>query len=116
MTSYPSIAISFPFTEIPPDYQSVRTTMEFGYVQTRAKTTIAPRVYEFTHEHCSITDRATWLAFWSANYGGSGTFNFTDPNTSVVVVCRFLESTSPKIQRTSPNTFTIGPIALEEVL
>lgn len=116
MADYPTIPITFPYTEEPPDYQTIRTGMEYGYVQTRAKTTVAPRVYEFSHENCTSTDRTTWLTFWNARLGGSGSFNFTDPNTSAVVVCRFEESAKTMIRRTSPNTYMIGPIRVEEAL
>lgn len=116
LPEYPGLPITFPYVEIPPDYHTIRTAMEYGYVQTRAKFTVAPRVYEFSHESLTSAERADWLTFWHAQRGGAGTFHFTDPNTAAVVVCRIDESSRTRITRTGPITYTIGPIRLEEAL
>jgi len=120
MADYPSLLISFPFDEAAPDYQTIRTSMEMGYVQTRSKTTVAPRVYTFSHLTLPAADVVTWLAFWNARKGGGESFNFTDPRTASVIVCRFdtdrMPDVSKLIRRTGPQSYDIGPIVLEEAL
>lgn len=114
-TSYPSgILIDFPFEESGPDYQVIRTEMELGYVQTRAKTTIAPRSYRFSHRNVSSSDVTTWLSHWNDRKGGGASFTFTDPRTSSSVTCRF-KQTTPMIRRTGPITYDID-VELEEAL
>lgn len=115
MADYPSIPIAFPLEESPPDYGTIRTKFEDGYVQTRNRSTIGPREYSFAHEVVPAADVATWRAFWAAQKGGL-VFNFTDPNTGAVVVCRFKTEARPRIRRTGPLTYDIGPIELEEAL
>lgn len=115
MAAYPSIPIAFPFEEIPPDYGVVRTEFDDGYVQTRAKTSIGARGYRFSHETATAAEVATFNAFWNAQKGGALAFDFTDPRTGTVVSCRF-KGDRPKSTRTGPNTYSIGPIELEEKL
>lgn len=114
MAAYPSLLISFPFTEDAPDYQVIRSEMEAGYVQTRAKTTVAPRIYTFKHRALSAANVATWLAFWNARKGGAEAFDFTDPRTSATVSCRFRQS-APRITRTGPITYDLD-VEIEELL
>ena len=112
-TSYPStILISFPFEESGPDYGVIRTEMEMGYVQTRNRTTIAPRSYKFTHVAASGNDVATWLAHWNDRKGGGASFTFTDPRTSSTITVRFKQQ-QPMIRRTGPITYDID-VELEE--
>ncbi|MGH8597284.1 MAG: hypothetical protein ACREXT_11565 [Gammaproteobacteria bacterium] len=114
MADYPALVIGFPFKENAPDYGVIRTEMESGYVQTRARTTIAPRLYEFKHESLTASEVATWVAFWNARKGGGESFNFTDPRTAAVVVCRF-KMEKPKITRTGPVSYDVD-VELEEAL
>lgn len=92
----------------------IRTSMEAGYVQTRAKTTIAPRIYKFAHQSLTGAEVSTWLTFWNARKGGGEAFDFTDPRTAGVVSCRFL-NVQATIRRTGPVTYDID-VELEEAL
>jgi len=113
--AYPTaLPIAFPFEESAPDYQVIRTEMEMGYVQTRAKTTVAPRLYKFQHVSLTAAEVATWLTFWNARKGGGETFDFTDPRTALTVTCRFLRAQST-MNRTNPQTYDID-VELEEAL
>ncbi|MCC7202451.1 MAG: hypothetical protein IT393_07320 [Nitrospirae bacterium] len=115
MADYPSsLLIEFPFDESTPDYGVIRTEMEMGYVQTRARTTIAPRGYKFSHRNLTASEISTWLTFWNARKGGGESFNFTDPRTSATVSCRFKQAQSV-IRRTGPVTYDID-VELEEAL
>lgn len=114
MANYPSLLIEFPFDESAPDYGVIRTTMEMGYVQTRARTTIAPRLYKFSHSNLTASEVSTWLSFWNARKGGGEAFIFTDPRTSGNVSCRF-KNDQPVIKRTGPQTYDID-VELEEAL
>lgn len=121
MAAYPTIAIAWgDFVELPRAYQVVKTPYEAGYVQTRAKSTTAPRQYQFSHRGITAAEVATWVAFWEARKGGAEAFDFTDPRTSATVSCRFKHDAGspPPIQPIgSANVgFTIGPIMLEEAL
>ncbi|MGH7260625.1 MAG: hypothetical protein ACREI9_08075 [Nitrospiraceae bacterium] len=114
MADYPVLVIGFPFDELTPDYGVIRTDMESGYVQTRARTTSAPRGYAFKHESLTASEVATWLAFWNARKGGAESFNFTDPRTAAVIVCRF-KMEKPRIKRTGPVSYDVD-VELEEAL
>lgn len=118
MAAYPTIAIALEnFQELPRDYQTIRTPFESGYVQTRAKSTTAPRQYRFSHVLCSATDVATFATFWEARKGGAEAFDFTDPRTAAVVSCRFVGERPPYTPRSPANqAFDIGPITIEEAL
>lgn len=119
MADYPSIVISWRgFRELPRAYQTIATEYESGYKQTRLKSTTAPRGFEFSHEACSAADAATFAAFWDARKGDTDVFNFTDPRTGAVIVCRFAGSQPPPIvPRGGGNVaFDIGPVRLEEAL
>lgn len=121
MAAYPTIPIDHgDFVELPRAYPVVRTPYESGYVQTRAKATIGPRQYQFTHRGASAAEVTTWVTFWDARKGGSEAFDFTDPRTSSVISCRFKHDASnpPPIHPIgSANIgFIIGPITIEEAL
>ena len=49
MAAYPATPIALMLAEELPDYQVLATGMELGYVQTRAKTTVAPRRLTIAH-------------------------------------------------------------------
>ena len=106
--------------ELPRAYQTIKTGFEFGYVQTRAKTTTAPRQFKFIHRAASAAQVTTWIAFWDARKGGAEAFDFTDPRTGSVIACRFMhdQSNPPQIEPIGGANigFTIGPIHLEEAL
>ncbi|MBS0150462.1 MAG: hypothetical protein JSR31_05930 [Nitrospira sp.] len=119
MAAYPTIPIDLAgFVELPRAYVTVRTEFESGYVQTRAKSTTAPRQYQFSHRGCSAAEVATWVTFWDARKGGAEAFDFTDPRTGGVVSCRFKADGPPPISPIGGANigFTIGPISLEEAL
>lgn len=118
MAAYPSIPIALDaFQELPRGFSTIRTEMEAGYVQTRAKNTTAPRGFRFTHQLASAADVITFATFWDARKGGAEAFDFTDPRTSTVISCRFVGSRPPYTPRTQANqAFDIGPIELEEAL
>lgn len=121
MAAYPTIPIAFEsFEELPRAYQVVRTGFEAGYAQTRAKSTTAPRAYQFMHDGISAADVTTWIAFWDARKGGAEAFDFTDPRTGSVIACRFKHDAGnvPSIAPIgSANVgFRIGPIQIEEAL
>lgn len=121
MAAYPSSPIAFDsFVEVPRAYQTIKTGFEAGYAQTRAKSTTAPRQFQFLHKTILAADVTTWVAFWDARLGGADSFDFTDPRTGAVISCRFKHDASnpPQVSPIgSANVaFTIGPITLEEVL
>lgn len=121
MAAYPTIPIDHAgFEELPRAYATIRTEFEAGYVQTRAKSTTAPRQYQFSHRGVSSSEVATWVTFWEARKGGAEAFDFTDPRTGAVVPCRFRhDSGSPPAitpASSAAGPFTIGPIQLEEAL
>ncbi len=121
MAAYPSISIDHAgFTESPRAYVTVRTEFEAGYVQTRNKSTTAPRQYQFTHRGVSASEVTTWVTFWEARKGGAEAFDFTDPRTGAVIACRFKHDAGspPPIAPLGGGNigFTIGPIMLEEAL
>lgn len=118
MAAYPSLTIAFPVGESPPDFQTIETGFEFGYVQRRSKTTTAPRRWSFNHDTLPPADVATWLAFWNSQYGGGNSFVFTDPRTGATCNAVFQASMKPDglISRTGPQTYRIGPVLIEEVL
>ena len=121
MAAYPSIPIDHSgFQELPRAYVTVRTEFEAGYVQTRAKSTTAPRQYQFSHRGASAAEVTTWQTFWEARKGGAEAFDFTDPRTGAVIACRFRHdggSPPPILPIGGGNIgFTIGPITIEEAL
>ena len=119
MADYPSITISWRgYREGPPNYRTIRTAFESGHVQTRNKSTTAPRRFQFMHEAASPADVATFLTFWNARKGGAEVFNFTDPRSTTIVPCKFVGDEPPEIVPLGGgNTaFTIGPVQLEEAL
>ncbi len=121
MAAYPTIPIDHAgFSELPRGYVTVRTGFESGHVQTRAKSTTAPRQYQFSHRGCSAAEVTTWVAFWEARKGGAEAFDFTDPRTGAVIACRFKHEGGgpPPITPIGGANigFTIGPILLEEAL
>ncbi len=121
MAAYPSIPIDHAgFTESPRAYVTVRTEFESGHVQTRNKSTTAPRQFQFVHRGVSAAERATWVTFWEARKGGAEAFDFTSPITSEVIACRFKHDAGspPPIAPLGGGNigFTIGPIMLEEAL
>lgn len=116
MANYPTITQAYPARELPPDYGTINTKMEDGYIQTRARSTIAPRIYTIIHEYISGADVATWLTFWNAQKGGALSFNYTDPRTAAVVVCRFAPDQVPEITRVGADTYTIQAVRLVEAL
>lgn len=116
--AYPTIAIALEnFQELPRDYQTIRTPFEQGYVQTRAKSTTAPRGFRFLHQLVSAADVTTFTTFWDARKGGAEAFDFTDPRTGSVISCRFVGE-RPQVTPRSPanQAFDIGPITIEEAL
>ena len=118
MANYPSLTISFKsFMELPPAYETIRTPFEAGYVQTRNKSTTAPRQYEFVHEAASASEVSTFVTFWNARKGGAEAFTFTDPRTSSQISCRFVGD-PPDITPVGGGNvgFNIGPVRLEEAL
>lgn len=122
MADYPSIAIEpGSFEERPRAYRVVKTEFEHGYVQTRAKSTTAPREFQFLHKGVPAADRTTFLSFWDARKGGAEAFNFTNPLTAEVVSCRFKHDASnpPSVKligSVATAHYIIGPITLEEAL
>jgi hypothetical protein len=123
MPAYPSLAITLAPTEGPPAYDVLSTPFEAGYRQTRLRNTVAPRTYGFSHEVVPAADAITWVTFWNSQKGASTTFDFTDPRTGAVVVCRFhpdrmngksIEDLVHKLGNS--GYYTIGPIYLEEAL
>jgi hypothetical protein len=119
MAAYPSLIIDWPPTEGAPDFQVISTPLGMGYRQTRAATTVAPRVYSFHHRTIAQADVVTWLTFWNARKGPAESFTFTDHRTGAVVTVRFHPDrmsghVEEIIVRKSPNAYDIGPIVLEE--
>jgi|SRR5687767_7137371 len=98
MAAYPSIPITLPLGEEGPDYGVVETGMELGYVQTRARTTVAPREWSFSHNRCTAAERVTWIAFWNTHKGRATVFTFVDPHTGATVNARF-NMKKPEIMR-----------------
>lgn len=116
MADYPAaLPIKFPFEEPAPDYGVIADEFEKGYVQRRARTTIAPRVYRFSHQSLTAAEVSTWITFWNARKGAES-FNFTDPRTASVVICVFKQGIEPVITRTGPQTYDVEPVELEEQL
>ena len=118
MAAYPSILIALSgFQELSRDYQTIRTPSEQGYVQTRAKSTTAPRGFRFMHQLASAAEVATFNTFWDARKGGAEAFDFTDPRTGAVISCRFVGERPPYTPRSPAGTyFDIGPVTLKEAL
>ncbi|MDH5738719.1 MAG: hypothetical protein OEY77_00170 [Nitrospira sp.] len=121
MAAYPNIPISFEgFVELPRAFHAVRTEFESGYVQTRAKSTIAPRAFQLSHHGATAAEVTTWIAFWEARKGGAESFDFTIPRTSTTISCRFKHASGnpPSIVPIGQANvgFNIGPIMLEEAL
>jgi len=118
MAAYPATPISLVLSESLPDYQVIATSMEAGYVQTRAKTTVAPRRLTIAHHTLTVAQVATWEAFWNARKGGSEAFTFTHPRTSVGLNMRFKPGTQPTItlKDGSANLYDIEGVELEEAL
>lgn len=121
MAAYPSIPITHDaFLELPRAYQAIKTPYEAGYAQTRAKSTTAPREYQFSHHGATAAEVATWVTFWEARKGGAEAFDFTDPRTSATISCRFKhgQGDPPPIKPIGGANvgFTIGPITIEEAL
>lgn len=115
MADYPTLALQFAgFSEDPKDFQTIRTEMEQGYVQTRAKVTTGPRMYAFSHPLLTAAEVATWVTFYDSCKGGALSFNFTDPRTSSTVICRF--KSKPQIIPATYATYNIVNIQLEEAL
>lgn len=115
MADYPTLVIDpKSFVELPKDYGVIRTEAEMGYIQTRAKRTTGPRTYSFIHRNLDSSEVSTWVSFWDARKAGGESFNFTDPRTSTVVVCRFKQD-KPRIRRTGAITWDIE-VELEEAL
>ncbi len=114
MAEYPALPIAFPYAIKPPNYKTLRTEMEQGYIQTRAKVTRAPRRWEFQHKQLTIAEKDAWLAIWNSHKGGSGVFTFRDPDSGVDVSVRFAMS-DPNVVLVSPRRYDIA-VELEEVL
>lgn len=115
MPSYPSLPFEFPFGEPVKQWQTIRTEFESGHIQTRQKTTTAPRLYgPNAHRSLSSADVTTWLSFWDSVAGEAGSFQLTDPRTAVVYTVRF--KGQPSIKRTGPQTWDIEPVVFEEAL
>lgn len=113
--AYPALLFEFPFEEFLKDWRTIRTEMEQGYTQTRAKVTAAPRLWGLNaHRHVSSTDVTDFLTHWDAVKGGANTFTITDPRTSTVYTVRFKER--PRITRTGPQTWNIENLLFEEAL
>ena len=115
MADYPVLATRFStYSRNPKRYQTIRTEMESGAVQTRAKNTDGVRVFDIEHFGLSSADVATWEAFYVARKGGAESFNFTIPGTATVVVVRFISV--PSIEPLGVSTFNISEVILEEAL
>jgi hypothetical protein len=118
MAAYPATPIALMLAEELPDYQVLATGMELGYVQTRAKTTVAPRRLTIAHHTLTVAQVATWEAFWNARKGGGESFTFTHPRTSAGLTVRFRADSQPTItlKDGSANLYDIEGIELEEAL
>lgn len=114
MAEYPSLPIPFPVANTPPDYGVIRTEMEQGYVQTRARLTKAPRKWRFSHVMLTSSEKSTWLAFWDSKKGGSASFSFTDPISGGDVSVRFAMK-EPEVLLAIPGRWNIN-VELEEAL
>lgn len=69
---------------------AMRTEMEGGYVATRPRHTRAPRqTYTTGFTDISEVDRLALKAFWDARHGGSESFVWTNPVTTVATTVRF---------------------------
>lgn len=114
MANYPSLPIAWPYGIKPPAYGTIRTEMEQGYVQTRAKVTKALRRWVFQHQMLTASEKATWLSCWNTYKGGSNTFTFHDPESNADVTVRFA-MTDPDIVWICPGRYNIS-VELEEAL
>lgn len=113
--AYPSLLFEFPFDEYKKNWPTIRTEMEQGYVQTRAKATAAPRLYgPNAHRNVSSTNVSDFLTHWDAVKGEADSFAITDPRTSASITVRF--KGQPTIKRTGPQTWNIENIVFEEAL
>ena len=113
--SYPSLLFEFPFQEFIKAWVTIRTETEQGYVQTRAKTTSAPRVYGANaHRNVSSANVDDFLTHWNAVKGGADSFAITDPRSGGSITVRF--TAQPTIRRTGPQTWDIENLVFEEAL
>lgn len=121
--------MAYPNLSIDPDATSFNETSENvaiasgdtegGYIYTRPRFTRRPRrTFTFVHKNISEAERITLQNFWDANYGGSNSFNWTHPITSVVYTVRFapdMELTFDRIGFGTNHRWNTEAIVLKEV-
>lgn len=119
MAAYPSLPISNLIEEEVKDYQILSTGYEMGYVQTRARTTIAPLRLTIAHVGLTFSQVQTWKSFWDSALGGAQSFTFTDPRDYTVHTMRFkVDQQRPAITVMDGTSgyYRIEQIRLEEAL
>jgi len=104
--AYPSIPVSF---EVPrgPEFRTIRSRMEAGYAVSRPAWTTATGLLVFQLHHLvELADHDTLETFFMARKSSDPIFDLTDPKTSTVVPCEFLDDRWPAVWLT-PNLWEI---------
>ena len=92
MADWPTLTgamVEVPITEQPHLDPTIRSRKEDGTVTTRLRFPAVPRQWSFTLRAINSTDKAALEAFEHTTVSyGSGTFNWTNPNDSVIYAVR----------------------------
>jgi len=115
MTDFPSIRTSdWTLFKERPMKKQLRTPFEAGYVQSRAKHTVAKMEFIIGWEWMTRAQYDTLETFFESNQGGS--FNFTHPITGSVYVVRFSEEDGfPEVEPMGTDYVKLNGLKLEEV-
>jgi len=115
MANYPSLPFAYPFGVGVKQWQTLRSEMEMGYVQTRVRTTATVIRYPpNSHANVSSAQVDTFLAFWNLVRGKTDVFTLLDPRDGTSHLVRFAET--PVIRGTDFNIYDIDNLVFEEAL
>ncbi len=95
----------------------MRNEIEGGYVSTRPRYTRTPRkTWTTGFTHVTEAEKEALVSFWNARRGGSASFTWDDPITSVEYTVRFVGAPSINyVGKGSLYLWDITNITLEQV-
>ena len=89
MPDYPILSVAPSSMKRIPEDSTIKGDFEAGYVPTRSRHTRERLTIEIGYLLITDTDKILLEAFSSTVKGGTLSFNWTDPKTSVVYIVRF---------------------------
>ena len=113
MANFPTVKNPATITDLQPEDPAIRTELENGQVQTRARYTRMRRSWTLAWANMTNADYQLMFSHYVAQKGGSDSFTWTNPMNNTEYTVRYKEFSSGKA--ITPTIRTDFSVTLEEV-